>query len=247
VKILLAYGADRSIDNRDGVRSLQHAERKDFDKIAALLRRPCGECFTGVMVEAPGRSNPRRLGAMPENEDWPQGRPERTGTARDRRTGSAAAAARIQQQATWVDLQVQRAIKRGDFDHLPGAGKPIADLDREHDPDWWLKRLIARERITGVLPPSLQLRKDDAEFDALLDKAPSEGAARELVEDFNKRVIAARYSLPEGPPLITMPRDVDQTLGAWRLRRAAKRPVRAPEPPVPQGRSGWFSRLFGRR
>lgn len=184
---------------------------------------------------------------MPESEDEPQRRPERTGTARDHRTGSAAAAARIQQQATWVDLQVQQAIKRGDFDDLPGAGKPIADLDREHDPDWWLKRLIAREQITGVLPPSLQLRKDDAELDALLDKAPSEDAARELIEDFNKRVIAARYSLPEGPPLITMPRDVGETLDAWRFRRTTKRAVRTPELPVPQQRSGWFSRLFGRR
>ena len=166
--------------------------------------------------------------------------------ARDRRTGSAAAAARMRQQASWVDLQVQQAIERGDFDHLPGAGKPIAGLGGEHDPDWWLKKLIARERITGVLPPSLQLRKDDAELDALLDRAPSESAARELVEDFNKRVIAARYSLPEGPPLITMPRDIDETLDAWRRRLRAKRSVVA-ESPVPQRRKSLLSRLLGRR
>ncbi len=183
---------------------------------------------------------------MAESEDWPEGRPERVDTARDRRTGSAAAAARVQQQATWVDMQVQQAIARGDFDNLPGAGKPIEGLDREHDPDWWLKQLIARERITGVLPPSLQLRKDDAELDGLLDKAFGEDAARELVEDFNTRVIAARYSLPEGPPLITMPRDVEQTLEDWR-RRTAKRPAPAPENADPPGRTGLFRRLFGRR
>ncbi|MEX0428192.1 DUF1992 domain-containing protein [Nocardioides sp. DS6] len=164
---------------------------------------------------------------MPESEDWPQGRPTTPEPAHrgpdvDRRTGSPAAASRIRQQVTWVDLQVKQAIERGEFDDLPGAGRPIEDLDKEHDPDWWLKRLVEREQITGVLPPSLQLRKDDAALDDLLDQQRTEEAARTLVEEFNERVIAARYSLPQGPPLITMPRDVAETLAAWRTRREAR-------------------------
>jgi hypothetical protein len=67
------------------------------------------------------------------------------------------------QQHTWVDLQVQRAMERGDFDDLPGAGKPLA-LGETHDPDWWLKKLVERENV-AVLPPSLALRKEDAELD----------------------------------------------------------------------------------
>ena len=63
-------------------------------------------------------------------------------------------------------------MARGDFDNLPGAGKPIRGLGTEHDPDWWVKQLIEREKITGVLPPALQLRKDDAELDARLDTLP---------------------------------------------------------------------------
>lgn len=135
----------------------------------------------------------------------------------------AAAAARMQQQQTWVDLQVRQAMERGDFDDLPGAGKPISDLGSAHDPDWWLKRLVERERI-AVLPPSLQLRKDDAELDERLAGLGSEKDVRREVEDFNERVIAARYRLPEGPPLITMPRDVEATVEAWRTRRATRRP-----------------------
>jgi len=164
---------------------------------------------------------------MPESEEWPEGRPERRtqvpdrGRERDRHTGSPAAAARMAQQHKWVDLQVKQAIERGEFDHLPGAGKPIEDLGAEHDPDWWIKRLVEREKI-AVLPPSVQLRKDDAELDALLDRETSELRARELVEDFNRRVMAARYGLPEGPPLITMPRDVEDTIERWRTRRAAR-------------------------
>ena len=63
--------------------------------------------------------------------------------ARDRRTGSSASAARIAQQHTWVDLQVRQAMERGEFDDLPGAGKPIEGLGAEHDPDWWLKKSLA--------------------------------------------------------------------------------------------------------
>lgn len=38
VRILLAAGADRSIADKDGVTPLQHAERRGYDEIAALLR-----------------------------------------------------------------------------------------------------------------------------------------------------------------------------------------------------------------
>jgi hypothetical protein len=142
---------------------------------------------------------------------------------RDRAAERAAAAARIAQQETWVDLQVRRAMERGDFDNLPGTGKPIADLGREHDPDWWVKRLIQREQVTGVLPPALQLRKEDAELDGRLDRLAVEREVRREVEDFNARVMKARYTPVDGPPLVTQPRDVEATVAAWRERREARR------------------------
>jgi hypothetical protein len=136
---------------------------------------------------------------------------------RDPRTGRRAAEARSREQARWVDLQVQRAIERGAFDNLPGAGKPLPPLD--DDPDWWLKKLIERERITGVLPEALQLRKDDTELDALLDRESSERVVRDLLEAFNQRVVKARRQLQGGPPVITPTRDVDAEVAAWRARR----------------------------
>jgi len=139
----------------------------------------------------------------------------------DGRTGRAAAAARIQQQAQWVDLQIQRAIERGDFDNLPGYGKPIEGLGGEHDPDWWLKKLVERERIT-VLPAALQLRKDDAELDDLLDRTTAEADVRREVEEFNERIRQARRQLQGGPPVITQTRDVDTEVEAWRQRRQTR-------------------------
>jgi hypothetical protein len=184
---------------------------------------------------------------MSESEDRPQGRAQRSPgePARPDRPGSAAAAARIRQQQTWVDLQISAAMERGEFDDLPGAGKPIADLGTEHDPEWWLKKLVERERLV-VLPLSVQLRNEDAGLDAELDRLRTEKSVRARLEDFNERVVKARYALPEGPPLITMPRDLDQTVAAWAERREARRAARAARP-EPTPTRGWRRLLPGRR
>ena len=160
--------------------------------------------------------------------------------------GRAAARARIAQQQTWVDLQIQQAMARGEFDDLPGAGKPL-ELGEHHDPDWWLKKLVERENI-AVLPPSLQLRKDDAELDARLDGLVRESDVRREVEEFNERVLKARYALPAGPPLVTMPRDVEATVAAWRDRAAARRRTAPPREPAPEPapRRRWWRRDRGR-
>ncbi|MGH3413440.1 MAG: DUF1992 domain-containing protein [Marmoricola sp.] len=158
---------------------------------------------------------------MPGSDDWPEGTPEapRRDQLRDRRTGKAAAQARARHQAQYVDLEVRRAIERGDFDSLPGAGKPIEGLGETHDPDWWVKRLIEREHITGALPPALQLRKEDALLEQALDRETSEREVRRLLEDFNKRVVEARRQLQGGPPVVTRLRDVEAEVSAWRKRR----------------------------
>ena len=177
---------------------------------------------------------------MPPEEQRGEQREEQPASQSDRRASRAAARARIEQQQTWVDLQVRQAMERGEFENLPGAGKPIEGLGAQHDPDWWLKKLVERERIT-VLPPSVALRKEDAELDATLDRLHSETEVRRHVEDFNDRVVAARYSLSPGPPLITMPRDVDATVAAWAERRAARRTVRS-APAAPPPRRHWWNR-----
>lgn len=130
---------------------------------------------------------------------------------------------RMEQQALWVDLQVRRAMERGDFDDLPGAGKPIKGLGGTHDPDWWVKGLIEREQITGVLPPALALRKEDVELEGVLDRETTEEGVRRVVADFNRRIVEARRQLTGGPPVITPTRDEDAEVVAWRARRAERR------------------------
>lgn len=157
----------------------------------------------------------------------PDRRHVRPDAERDSRTGSSAAAARIQHQARWVDLQIERAMARGEFDNLAGAGKPLGDLGAPEDREWWLKKLIEREQITGVLPEALQLRKEDAELDALLDRETAERRVRDLVEEFNRRVVAARRQLQGGPPVVTPTRDPAEEVRRWRERLHARRQAAA--------------------
>ncbi|MFP3466028.1 DUF1992 domain-containing protein [Leifsonia sp. SIMBA_070] len=125
----------------------------------------------------------------------------------------------MEQRAQIVETAIQQAMRRGDFDNLPGAGKPLPGLTGTHDPDWWIRRKIEREQLTGLGPPALRLRTEDAELEATLDRLGSEGAVREHLETFNRRIVEARRQLQGGPPVITPTRDVDAEVASWRERR----------------------------
>ncbi|MGG5753972.1 DUF1992 domain-containing protein [Zafaria sp. Z1313] len=121
-----------------------------------------------------------------------------------------------------ANTAIEQAMARGDFDELKYAGRPIPGLGGTHDPDWWLKGLIEREGISGLGPPAIALRREDADMEATLDALFTERAVREAVEDFNGRIIETRRQLLGGPPVTTPTRDVDAELDAWRRRRAER-------------------------
>ena len=140
---------------------------------------------------------------------------------------NTAGQASMDQRAQFVEISIAQAMRRGDFDNLPGAGKPLTNLHEIHDPNWWIRKKIERESLTGLGPPALTLRTEDATLEQRLDAAPSEGAVRELLEDFNLRVIEARRQLQGGPPVVTPVRDVDAELASWRARREERYRVAA--------------------
>lgn len=140
-----------------------------------------------------------------------------------------------------VDRQIREAQERGDFDNLPGAGKPL-DLGDLNDPDWWVKRLAARENLdmTGALPGALGLRKEAASFPESLAEVATETNVRDILQDYNRRVLADRLRPAVGnlPPLLAKTVDIDDMVERWRGLRAARiraagpSPMRAePEPP----------------
>lgn len=140
--------------------------------------------------------------------------------------------------AARVEYLIRDAMAQGKFDNLKYAGKPIPGLGEGYDPDWWVKGLIQRENITGIGPKAILLRTEDAELDARLDAQYSEKQVRDLVEDFNARVIDARRQLQGGPPVITKTRDPDGEVRRWQERRSAAAPAAPPPEPEPT-RSWW--------
>ncbi|MCR1161748.1 DUF1992 domain-containing protein [Paenarthrobacter sp. UW852] len=144
--------------------------------------------------------------------------------------------------AARVEYLIRDAMDQGKFDNLKYAGKPIPGLGEHYDPDWWVKGLIQREKLSGIGPPAILLRIEDSELDAKLDQQYTEKQVRDILEDFNKRVIEARRQLQGGPPVITKLRDVDAELERWRERRAAEAP---PEPEAgPVARRTWWQRIW---
>lgn len=144
--------------------------------------------------------------------------------------------------AARVEYLIRDAMAQGKFDNLKYAGKPIPGLGEGYDPDWWVKGLIQREHLTGIGPKAILLRTEDAELDARLDSQFSEKQVRDIVEDFNARVIDARRQLQGGPPVVTKTRDPDVEVQRWQERRRAAA-LAAPPGPEPPKRP-WWRRLW---
>jgi hypothetical protein len=119
---------------------------------------------------------------------------------------------------TWVERQLREAMERGEFDNLPGAGKPIPDLDKPHDELWWVKDKLRREHLSW-LPPTLALRKEAEDALAAALAARSERQVRRILAAINHKITEGNRKAASGPPLNLMPFDVDRVVGDWRERQ----------------------------
>ncbi|MEU8790381.1 DUF1992 domain-containing protein [Streptomyces sp. NPDC048643] len=123
---------------------------------------------------------------------------------------------------SWVDRQIREAEARGEFDELPGAGKPLpAVTDTPYDELWWIKRKMAREGLS-VLPPTLALRKEAEDALVAAAAAPSERTVRRIVEDVNAKIREVMFKPPPGPPLGLKPYDVEKIVQEWRAAREGR-------------------------
>jgi hypothetical protein len=118
---------------------------------------------------------------------------------------------------SWVERQIRAATERGEFDNLPGRGKPIPGAGQPYDELWWVKDKLRRENAS-YLPPVLALRKEAEEARAAAPHAESETEARQLISEINKKILLALSRPPEGPPLNLRPFDADVVVREWRER-----------------------------
>lgn len=115
----------------------------------------------------------------------------------------------------WIDRQIRQASERGEFDDLPGAGRPLPDLDRPYDEMWWVKRKLRSENLS-YLPPSLALRKEVHDALEGVTRAETEGEVRARVEAINEKIRDAIRMGIRGPELRLVPFNVERIVGEWR-------------------------------
>lgn len=117
----------------------------------------------------------------------------------------------------WIGRRIHEAMARGEFDDLPGTGKPIPGLDKPHDDQWWVKKKLLRENVS-FLPPTLAIRKDVEDTLAAVAAMGSEADVRKALQQLNARIRGVNRTATSGPPSTTMPLDVEAVVARWRAR-----------------------------
>jgi len=123
---------------------------------------------------------------------------------------------------SWVDQQIAQGVARGDFENLPGKGKPLQGLGDFHDDDWWLKAKLRAERLS-YLPPTLRVRKELEEAREAIAAARREEVVRGIIDDINTKIRDMNRRGAEGPPSTVMPLDVESVVSQWRQSRGEAR------------------------
>jgi hypothetical protein len=122
-----------------------------------------------------------------------------------------------------VEAQIRAAQARGDFDDLPGKGKPL-ELPEVYDPNWWIKSYVQREGIdtSALVHPTIALRREADTFPESLAGLTTEEQVRAVLEDFNRRVVAEWRRPLTGPSLPVVARQVavEPMMERWRTLRA---------------------------
>jgi Domain of unknown function (DUF1992) len=154
---------------------------------------------------------------------------------------------------TWIDQQVADAERRGVFDDLPGAGKPLNLKPGAVDGDYgaqWARDYARREGVTvdEMLPTPLRLRREIERLVETAGEFRSEAEVREAAADLNRRIVEWRR-IPVGPPIHVSLVNADNLVTRWRKAQAgraaqpaAPRSAAQPPPSRPRRRRTWWPR-----
>lgn len=166
---------------------------------------------------------------------------------------------------SWIDQQIAEAERRGVFDDLPGAGKPLNLRPGAPDGDYgqaWLRDYAHREGVPAeeMLPAPLRLRREIERLAETAGEFRSEQEVREAAADLNRRIVEWRR-IPVGPPIHVRLVNADDLVARWRgaraeraereaaARAAGRPPADLATAPAPRwlGWLGWLGWRAGRR
>jgi hypothetical protein len=99
-----------------------------------------------------------------------------------------------------VEQRIQEALDRGDFDDLPGKGKPIPIEDDSMVPDE-LRLAYKILKNAGCLPPELEMQKEIRQMEDLLSDIPDEKERYKLIKKINFHILKLNMAR-KGSPLL---------------------------------------------
>jgi hypothetical protein len=119
-----------------------------------------------------------------------------------------------------VEAQIHGAVQRGEFDNLPGMGKPIPGRGMPYDESWWIKSFLEREALPSdlLLPTPLQLRRRIEQVPDEVRDLPTEQSVRDFVSALNAQILAWLRN-PSGPQVVVRPVNADEVVRRWRDER----------------------------
>ena len=117
-----------------------------------------------------------------------------------------------------AERKIREAQAEGQFDALPGFGKPIPDLDGPDDENWWIKNKLRQEGLV-ILPPILEARRDIEKTLEAVRSMNSERQVRLTIKALNERIRAAHFSPAEGPADGVRPVDAEAVVQSWRASK----------------------------
>jgi hypothetical protein len=115
---------------------------------------------------------------------------------------------------SWTERLIREAQERGEFDDLPGRGRPIPEIDAPLDDLWWVRKKLRREGLS-VVPPVLAVRREREAALERLGRATTEVEVRAIVAAINTRIREVNAKATSGPPSNLVPLDVEEILRRW--------------------------------
>jgi hypothetical protein len=61
-----------------------------------------------------------------------------------------------------AENKIKAAMDQGEFENLPGFGKPFEFDDSQYDPHWWIRRKVEWERMKNLFQNSPRLGNDNS-------------------------------------------------------------------------------------
>jgi hypothetical protein len=87
-----------------------------------------------------------------------------------------------------IEQKIQEAVNKGEFDNLPGRGKPLNLEDESRIPED-LRLAYKVLKNANCLPPEIELRKEIRQMEDMLENIPDEKEKYRQIKKINLKIM----------------------------------------------------------